>query len=1351
MPPLQQVRGHNSLSRFYLPLYRIYLSVASMTNYISYVLVAVLAFSILLFPSETSEGLGVPVRDVSFEDVGFSKFDQTSAPNFISVGDWNGDGYQDLLFNGYRLFANSGPPSFSFTLETTVFTSSTSGARNGAWADWDGDGDLDLYQGCAQGTPDRFWENQGAPDFEMKDISTDVFNFWQNLGPNTGNAWGDLDRDGDLDLYVGNGEDWNDGNPIYFEDHFLRNENGVRFTDISSTIGIRTGENFYSRGATWGDLDNDRWPDVYVSHYRIRENHLFVNQHDGIFSEEGVRRNCSGSNDPTWYYDSIAGTVYGQYWWGPMWGHTIGSAWVDFNRDGNLDLWTSDFVHKYVGYIGNYYDIRGYICDDGNLYINDGAPYYTFTDHRNTSGIPIWPTGGSGVYRGDQTFSGVTVGDFDNDGWEDMYIPQVYGDLPYTTPHLYHNRGAVTDGTVPNGTRFEDVANSLGIKGANTYACMFLDHDNDGDLDLLTGGGETWDGSNWQDYRVRLYENRITGSNMWLKVKLNGEGLNRDAVGARVVVKLFTVQGDVQMHTREVRAGTGHAHQDSSVLHFGLGDLPLIDSFSHSTLTVYWPDGNVQEITLSGFNQLLEIDRPEGYFPYVNTVTVSPTKIEEDSTVSVTVDAGTLSGSPLTYRWDMDSDNIWDLDGLSNTITFPVYQGGMRHLRCLVIDGSGLGVEAYPIEIDVKNLEPEVKTESGLIIEMDSVLALPGGWIRDTPSDAKNLTWKVDWGDGRILTGTGELEAWHSYPLPGNFRLKITAEDEEFKVEGETEIEVLNVAPWGYVQPVGGNDTSRYEDEIVELNPVVFDTPSDVGDLSVRWDFGDGETQELWSDPGPVHHRYSDNGIFTVKAFVMDQYEGVGVLTGSINITNRAPSLKVESGHPLVLRGDEDEYMDFGDIFLGEDTASDIALLRYRWDLGDGNVTDWTASPDTGHLYEREGEYEAVLSVMDDDRVTAEASLAVMISNVDPEIISISPMYDVFEDDVVTMTVEGRDTHSDRDTLVYTVNLDDGRSLTAGNGVFEFSYPVSGYHAIVVQVIDDDGDSAGETIYLDVMNRPPNGRITASSASVDEDEGISLEAVELSDSASDLPNLTITWDLDDGTDPLQGRYANHTYTEKGRYTVKMTIDDGDEKTVREIDIIVNNPVPVAVLEASVTETETGVEISFTAVNSSDNPSDIPSLLYLWDFDDGEDAEGMTVSHSFRKDGTYNVRLEVMDDDGSTAVDEITMVISGGSTGPVEPQGGDGVSKNTLLLILVIFLAIVILLLILATLVVMKRRRDAEQVGQLPPYPSAHSPRSPSLPSQQSCISPGPRKPPIGGSNGLPPPPVPPVPPPGPAQ
>ncbi|MGA1847863.1 MAG: PKD domain-containing protein [Thermoplasmatota archaeon] len=1319
-----------------------------MNRYGSIMIVFILAFSILPFQTGEMRGSGAPGREVTFVDVGASVFDQTSAPTFITVGDWNNDGYQDLLFNGYRLFKNSGPPDFSFTLQSSVFTSSTTASRNGAWADWDGDGDLDLYQGCSQGNPDRFWENQGGPDYQMKDISTDVFNFWQNLGPNTGNAWCDFDRDGDLDIYVGNGEDWNDGNPIYFEDYFLRNENGVRFTDISSAVGIRTGENFYSRGATWGDFDNDRWPDAYVSHYRIRENHLFVNRQDGTLREEGILRNCSGTYDPTWYYDPTAGNVYGQYWWGPIWGHTIGSAWADFNRDGNLDVWTSDFVHKYVGYIGNYYDIRGYVCDDGNLYINDGAPYYKFTDHRNSSGIPIWPVGGSGVYRGDQTFSGVTVGDYDNDGWEDMYIPQVYGDLPYTTPHLFHNRGPVWDGSVPNGTRFEDVTSSLGIKGANTYACMFVDHDNDGDLDLITGGGETWDGSNWQDYRVRLYENRMTGSNTWLKVKLNGEGLNRDGVGSRVVVRLHTVQGDEQMFTREVRAGTGHAHQDPSVLHFGLGDLPLTDSFSHATLTVYWPDGNVQEMSLSGFDELLEIDRPEGYFPYIDQVTVNPASIEEDSVVTVTVDAGTRSGSPLTYRWDMDSDNRWDIEGSLNTMVLPVYQGGMRHIRCLVIDGSGLGVEAYPIEVDVRNLEPEVLTESGIMIEMDSILTLPEDWVKDTPSDMVNLTWKVDWGDGIATNGAGRFLTQHSYSGPGSYTLKITAEDEEFQVTDRTQIEVVNVVPWGFVEPVGGNDTLRYEDEVLELFPVVFDTPSDDGEMSVRWDFGDGEYQDLWMDLGAINHRYRKMGIFSVKAYVMDQYEGLGVLTGSVNITNRPPSLKVESGHPLVLRGNEDEYLDLGDIFEGEDSSSDMDLLRYRWDFGDGNSTEWTASPDTGHVYEREGTYKAVLRVMDDDMEVAEADLTIEISNVDPEIVSITELYDVFEDDVVSLTVEGRDTPSDRDGLVYMIDLDDGRTLT-GAQTFEFTYPVSGYYAIGVRVIDDDGGIAEETVYLNVMNRPPTGKIAASSATVDEDDPITFQAVDLSDSMADLPKLTVRWDLDDGSDPVHGLSVNHTYTRKGRYTVKMTIDDGDDRTVREMDMIVNNPVPVAVLEALSSEAKTGVEMTFVAVNSSDNPSDVETLLYLWDFDDGEDGEGSTVSHAFAKAGTYTVRLEVMDDDGASSIDEIVVVVRESSIGPVGPQDDKGVSTTTLIIIVVVFAIIIVLLLLLAAVIVMKRKGEEPQIRQMGPFPSGPPPGTPILTPQQSGGALGPNRVSPGPYTDLPPAPISPLPPSGP--
>ncbi|MGA1820062.1 MAG: PKD domain-containing protein [Thermoplasmatota archaeon] len=1281
--------------------------------------VVLLIAVILLFPFPPASVGGMdmtertpPPRAVSFTDVGAAAFDQTSAPTFISTVDWNNDGYQDLLFNGNRLFRNNGPPHWNFTLQTSIFGSSTSGSRNGVWADWDGDGDQDLYQGCSQGTADRFWENRGSPDFGLVDVSSGVFGSWRNLNPNTGNAWGDFDRDGDLDLYVGNGEDWNDGNPIYFPDYFLRNENGQTFTDISSTVGIRTGENFYSRGVTWGDYNNDHWQDAYVSHYRIRENHLFENQQDGTFNEVGQERNCSGTYANNWYYDATAGSVYGQYWWGPNWGHTIGSAWADFNRDGNLDLWTSDFVHKYVGYIGTYYDIRGYICDDGNLYINDGAPYYNFQDYRNTSGIPRWPVGGQGTYRGDQTFSGVAIGDYDNDGWEDIYIPQVYGDLPYTTPHLYRNKGPVAHPDIPDGTTFEDVTDSLGIVGANTYACLWIDYDNDGDLDLVTGGADRWDGSNWQDYRVRLYQNSGDPPTKWLKFHLSGAPENPRAVGARVMVR-YSLDGEEKVQTREVRAGTGHAHQESSILHFGLGWDPMDSSFKDLRVEVYWPGGGVSVYQKIGgqpisFNRQYQISDPETV-PFISSsVALSDDRIEEDEKFSITLTASHPVYDIIRYHWDLDGDNHFDAATQSGKIDLAYHSDGTKHVRCrVVLDESTsswiTALDIYPIEVNVLNRKPSIDLPDRSVL-MDQPLLIEDV-IGDTPSDLSNLTWSIDWGDGGTDQGTGQVSISHIYTAPGERTLEMVVDDGTDRVTGSARISVGNLGPWGWVAPADGNETLHLEDDLIYFTPFVFDSPSDTQQKQVRWDFGDGTVQESWSDLSDGAHRYTTAANYTVRAFVRDRYGGEGILTGWVNISNKAPSLVWVDDDPGQLQVYEDSVLDLDDLVKGIDTSSDQSLLEYNWDFGDGNESGWRSTPDVGNVYQFRGEYELTCTVRDDDGDTSSLSLKAEVRNVAPQIEEVSPLFDVYEDEIVELTVRGKDTPSDRNTLVYELRFPDDRKITNDNGTFRFSVPHKGQYELEAAVIDDDLESDEETVFLNVLNRLPGGEIFTENSTYDEDEEVVFKAVDLWDTSHDIGMLMVTWDFDDDSGTATGPEALHTYTRKGRYTVKMTIDDGNDRVIKEKDIIVENPVPKAVIDVSARSVDAGVQIRFSAVNSSDNPSDIGSLLFLWDFDDGDDAEGMAAAHAFTRAGSYTVVLEVMDDDGAVSYAEVEIEVKGAGevVGPDDGGGSDALLPVMLVLIAVVLLGI----LIVAGMFLLKRKRDQ------PPGPAQQMPDIPS--------------------------------------
>jgi hypothetical protein len=338
-------------------------------------------------------------NDVGLQNVG---------GNYLSWTDYNNDGYFDLLVNGRRLFENAGPPVYNFT-EVTGAANITGGVSNGVWGDYDNDGFIDFFAGAGKNNNDKLWHNNGNGTFENVAVSAGGVT---DTDPTTAAGWGDFDKDGDLDLYVANGEDWNGGNPVHYPDKFYQNDGDGTFTDITVAAGIDDiSDPKYGRSVAWADYNNDGWLDVRIGNYRLHPNYMWRNNHDGTFTDVAGDLDVKGVYDDDRYYDAQAETTYGDGTWGPTYGHTIGSAWGDLDNDGALDLWDSNLVHKYVGpssLPGMPYDIRGYVCD----------------------GIAFRPIGGSGTYNGDELWSGVTMGDYDNDGDLDVYVPQIY-DLNY--------------------------------------------------------------------------------------------------------------------------------------------------------------------------------------------------------------------------------------------------------------------------------------------------------------------------------------------------------------------------------------------------------------------------------------------------------------------------------------------------------------------------------------------------------------------------------------------------------------------------------------------------------------------------------------------------------------------------------------------------------------------------------------------------------------------------------------------------------------------------------------------------------------------------------------------------------
>ncbi|MCK5415413.1 MAG: VCBS repeat-containing protein, partial [Thermoplasmata archaeon] len=288
--------------------------------------------------------------------------------SYFAWGDYNDDGNQDLLVNGKLLLRNEGSPGYTFT-DVTVATGlhQTNRVNVGIWGDYDNDGDLDVYLaggGWTTSTPSRndyLFRNNGAPDWTFTDVTEEAGSPVDGL-PSTAAAWGDIDDDGFLDLYVANYEsDDLEGYP----DSLWHNEGDGTFTNISASSGILSAGREPGRGVAFSDFDNDGDLDIHVSNYRLRPNFLWQNDGSGRFTNVAAQKGVTG--DALFYQGS-----------GPYYGHTIGSSWADWNNDGNMDIWEANLVHKYVG--GG--DNRGYICDDSKFYANNGPPNWDFTDVR---------------------------------------------------------------------------------------------------------------------------------------------------------------------------------------------------------------------------------------------------------------------------------------------------------------------------------------------------------------------------------------------------------------------------------------------------------------------------------------------------------------------------------------------------------------------------------------------------------------------------------------------------------------------------------------------------------------------------------------------------------------------------------------------------------------------------------------------------------------------------------------------------------------------------------------------------------------------------------------------------------
>ncbi|MFN8258847.1 MAG: VCBS repeat-containing protein [Bacteroidales bacterium] len=530
----------------------------------------------------------------------------------VAVGDINNDGLEDLYFTANqgsnKLYLNKGNMVFEDITEKAGVAGSGSWKTGVTMEDINGDGLLDIYI-CQVGKyknlsgRNQLFINKGDLTFkeEAKQYGLDFCGF------STQAAFFDYDLDGDLDMYLLNHSvhaprnygdtslrrnvDNLSGHKLYRNDELNGNRH---FKDVTLDSKIYSNHIAYGLGVKISDINNDGYPDLFISNDFNENDYLYINNKNGTFSEQISEYFAHTSKSSM--------------------GNDIG----DFNNDGLQDVLVLDMLPqndevRMISGGEDEYDLHAIRKDFGY--------YYQFT--RNTlqlnMGNNVFSEIGrlAGIFSTDWSWSPLFC-DLDNDGWKDIFITSgIYrraNDLEYLNFLTGGNRNSpkrdnsrMSDSMIysrmPLNTNncyffknmrdysFADVTSKWGLQQqAFSNGSAYADLDNDGDLDLIVNNINS---------QAFILKNKSSEKklNHFLIIKLEGDSLNKKGTGTKITIYYGKSQQVLEQFPTK-----GFESSSSEKLIFGLGQTKMIDS-----IRTEWPGGKVEVIKNVRANSILTI------------------------------------------------------------------------------------------------------------------------------------------------------------------------------------------------------------------------------------------------------------------------------------------------------------------------------------------------------------------------------------------------------------------------------------------------------------------------------------------------------------------------------------------------------------------------------------------------------------------------------------------------------------------------------------------------------------------------------------------------------------------------